>query len=131
MSEAVKVQYTGTALPLAAATVSIFDSVVAFPGGEWMAMFHMKRILINVFNDQAGTLNWFKSRGKRGATTALTTWDKIGTAAAPIVAAGAANDFDIVCAPFEEFKVEFLVGGVNMGVFDVDVALSDEINKQT
>lgn len=131
MSEAVKIGYTGTALPLAAATVSIFDTVVAFQGGQELAMFHMKRLLIDIFNDQAGTLNWFKSRGKRGTLTTNTTWVKVGTAAVPIVAAGATNSFDLAIPEYEEFKVELLVGGVNTAVFDVDLALSDEINKET
>jgi hypothetical protein len=131
MTELARFNYTDTALPLAAATVTIFNTVNSLPGGQWLAQWNMKRVIIDIFNDQAGTLNWFKSRGHRGATSALTTWDKVGTAAVPIVAAGATNSFDIAIPMYEECKVEFVVGGVNTGVFDVDVVLSDEINKQT
>lgn len=132
MTEMARFPYTGTALPLAAATVTIFNTVTMFPSmGNALPGFHMKRLIIDIFNDQAGTLNWYKSRGHRGLTDALTTWDKVGTQALALVAAGATNSIDLACPLYEEFKVEFVVGGSNLGVFDVDVALSDEINRQT
>lgn len=131
MTELARFNYTDTALPLAAATVTIFNTVNQLPGGQWLQQFSMKRILIDIFNDQAGTLNLYKSRGHRGATSALTTWDKVHSDAVPLVAAGATNSFDYAIATYEECKVEFVVGGSNLGVFDVDVALSDEINKQS
>jgi hypothetical protein len=131
MTEAVRVQYTGAALPGNAAVVSLFDTTVAFPGGEWLAMFHMKRLLVDIFNNQAGTLNWYKSRGKRAVSPATTTWDNIGTAAVALVAAGATNSFDFAIPMYEEFKLEWTNGAAPQTVFDVDMALSDEINKVT
>lgn len=133
MSEAIKVGYIGAALPGNAQVVSIFDSTVAFPGGQMLAQLHMKRVLIDIFNSQAGTLNWYKSRGKRGGYngTNATVWDQVGTAAVPLVAAGATNSFDLAILTYEEFKVEFTNGATPQTVFDVDVALSDEINKQS
>lgn len=131
MSETVRIPYTDTAVPLAAATVTIFNTVNMFPGGNILPGFHMKRLQLDIFNNQAGTLNWFKSRGHRGATSALTTWDQIGTVAVPLVAAGATNTFDLLVEEYEEFKVEFVVGATNETVFDVDVALSDQRQKST
>ena len=131
MSEAVKVGYTDAALPGNAQVVTIFNTVIAFPGGQWLAAMHMKRLLVDIFNNQAGTLNWYKSRGHRGTTSALTTWDNIGTAAVALVAAGATNSFDFAIPTYEEFKLEWVNGATPQTVFDVDIALSDEINKQT
>lgn len=131
MGDTARIPYTDTALPLAAATVTIFNTVNLFPAGNFCPQLGYKRVQIDIFNSQAGTLNWFKSRGHRGATSALTTWDQIGTQPVPLVAAGASNTFDLLLEEYEEFKVEFVNGGSNQTVFDVDVALTDSRNKGT
>ena len=131
MADTARFPYTGTALPLAEATVVIFDTVAMFQGGNMCPQMGYKRLQIDIFNDQAVTVNWYKSRGHRGATSALTTWDKLGSQAFAAVAAGATNTQDLLMEEYEEFKVEVVVGASNLGVFDVDVALTDSRNKGT
>lgn len=131
MGTTARIPYADTALPSAGATVTIFNTVNQFPAGNMCPLFGMKRLQIDIFNSQAGTLNWFKSFGHRGATSDATTWAQIGTLPLPLVAGGATNTVDILIEEYEEFKVEFVNGGSNQTVFDVDVALTDERNKGT
>lgn len=137
MSETVRLKYTGSALPGNAEVVSLFDSVVAFPGANYLPMLHMKRLQLDILHDQAGTLKWYKTQN-RGLTSvtgagssATTIWLQIGSLA---VAAGAANTsdtFDFLVEEYQDFKLEWTNGATPQTVFSVDTALSDERNKGT
>lgn len=131
MSETARIPYTDVALPLAGSTVTLFNTVTMFPGGDWLAGFRMKRLQIDLLNSHAGTLNYFKSRGHRGATSALTTWVQVLSTAVAAATANTSQNFDALVEEFEEFKVEWVESGTNATQFDVDVALSDERVKGT
>lgn len=137
MSESAKIKYTGVALPGNAAQVSLFDSVTAFPGANWLPSFHMKRLQIDLAHDQAGTLNWWKteSRGLTsvfGAGSAATTvWVQVGTLAVAAPAAGTSDNFDFLVEEFGDFKVEWTNGATPQTVWVPSIALSDERNKGT
>jgi hypothetical protein len=128
MSETVAVKYTGTALPTGSTTSILFDTVTAFPSANYLAMLHMKRLQIDIWCSQAGTVNWYKARQPRGLTVATTTWDQLGTQAVT-ASSTVSTTLDFLVEEYGDFKVEWVNGGVNQTAFDIDMALTDERNK--
>lgn len=108
--------YTGVALPLLGTTVVLFDTTVAFPAAGFMAMNQMKRLEVDLFVDQIGTLSWQKSNN-RG-----TTWTQLSTQAVAI----GANNLDLLVEEYQDFRLQFVCGGTNEGVFSLNMALSGE-----
>lgn len=130
MSETAAVKYVGTALPLGATTTILFDTVTAFGTVNYLAMLHMKRLQVDIRCSQNGTLNWYKARQPRGATAAATTWDQLGTQAI-VASTTSTSPQDFLIEEYGDFKLEWVNGGVDQTVFDVDMALTDERNKGT
>lgn len=113
--------YTGVALPLAATTYTLFDTTVAFPAAGFMAMNQMKRLEVDLSVDQLGTFTWQKSNN-RGVS-----WIQLSTQA---VAVGS-NQLDLLVEEYQDFRLQFLTGGTNEGVFSLNMALSGERVKST
>lgn len=137
MSETAKIKYTGVALPGNAAQVSLFDSVTAFPGANYLPMLHMKRLQIDLAHDQAGTLIWYKTENRGltsvfGAGSAATTvWTQIGTQAVAAPAANTSDNFDFLVEEFGDFKLEWTNGATPQTVWVPSIALSSERVKGT
>lgn len=137
MSETARLKYTGSALPGNAEVVSLFDTVVAFPGANYLPSLHMKRLQIDLAHDQAGTLKWYKTQA-RGLTSvtgagssATTVWTQIGSVAVAAPAANTSDNFDFLVEEFADFKLEWTNGATPQTVWLPDIALTDERNKGT
>lgn len=127
------IRYTGSAPGADANTYSIFDTVTAFPAPRYVAMNRMKRLQVGLSNSQAGTYNWYKSSSRVSNPSLATggvTWTQIGTRA---VAAGATaeNTDDFLIEEYDDFKLEFVNGGVAQATWVVNIALSGERVKGT
>jgi hypothetical protein len=115
------ITYTGTALPLGATTTTLFDTSTAFVAAGYIAMNRLKRFQIDLVNSQAGTFTWQKSLD-RGVT-----WIQLATQAAGI----GTNDLDLLVENLQDFRIQWINGGVNQTAFSVSMALSGERNKST
>jgi hypothetical protein len=113
------VAYIGTALPAAAATVTLFSTVASFGMADAIAMNGIERVSIDLFADHDGTFDFYKSPD-RGVT-----WHQIDTLAFT-GSAIASKTVDFLVEPYRDFKVDFTVGGSDETVFDVSVALSTD-----
>lgn len=137
MSETVRLKYTGSALPGNAEVVSLFDTVVAFPGANYLPSLHMKRLQLDIAHNQAGTLNWYKTqvRGPSSVTgagsAATTVWTQIGTLAVAAPAANTSDTFDFLVEEYQDFKLEWTNGAAAQTLWNVDIALTGERNKGT
>jgi hypothetical protein len=122
MSEAYsQPRYSGTALPGNAETVVLFSTVTAFPGKSFQAGAGIKRLIIDIKHDQAGTIKAYRSQN-RGVT-----WNQLydsGSIAAPAATSSTIRDFAF--EPYMDFKVEWLNGATPQTTFIVDEALTDE-----
>lgn len=125
------VKYMGAALPAGGQTVVMFDSTAAFPSAQYMAMNRMKRLQVDLKNDQAGNYFWYKSQTRNTAPSAAPVWVAIGTKAIAAAAANASNPDDFLVEEFADFKLEFVNGATPQAQFIVDLALSGERVKST
>ncbi len=130
MSETVRLKYTGATPGADANTYSIFDTVTAFPGANYLPSLHMKRLMVSMAHNQAGTLNWYETQSRQ-STSSGTTWTQIGTLAVAAPAANTADTFDFLVEEYQDFKLEWVNGGVAQNPWLVDVALTDERNKSS
>lgn len=128
--ETAKIRYTGTAPGADGNTYVIFDTTVLFVAPRYAAMNRLKRLQVGLSNSQAGTYNWYKSQSRVTSTNTAVVWTQIGTRA---VAAGATaeNDDDFLIEEYDDFKLEFVNGGVAQATWVVDLALSGERMKST
>lgn len=132
-AETTIIRYTGATPGADANTYPFFDTVTAFPAPRYVAMNQMKRLQVGLSNSQAGTYNWYKSSSRvtnPSLTTSQVTWTQIGTVA---VAAGATaeNTNDFLIEEYDDFKLEFVNGGVAQATWVVNLALSGERVKST
>ncbi len=134
MSDAqVGFKYTGTALPTGASVVVVFASAPpsagvagAFTFGHAFQALGIRRILLSVDNDQAGTLKAYQSQD-RG-----TTWTRVGGDVS--VAAAAANSdnvIDFLVEQYADWKVEWTNGGVDQTKFNMNIVGSGQRVKAT
>ncbi len=130
-AETVILKYMGAALPGNGAVVSIFDSTVAFPSAQYMAMNRLKRLVTDIKNDQAGTLFWYKSQTRVATPSATPVWVAIGTLAVAIAAANTTNFNEFLIEEYADFKLEWTNGATPQTQFIVDVSLSGERVKAT
>lgn len=134
----VQLKYAGAALPGNAETVIFFDTAISVDGvnlttaalraaarGYAMAKGHcaqygLKRFILRLVNDQAGTLNIYRS-SDRGVT-----WTKIYTAAVAASAANSENVYDVLVEGLPDFKVEWVNGAVAQTTWFPSMELTDE-----
>lgn len=128
--ETVAITYQGTAPGADANTYVIFNSAVAFPSANYMAMNRLKRLQVSLSNSGTGTYNWYKSNTRLTNPSATVVWTQIGTLA---VAAGAtaSNDNDFLIENLADFKLEWVNGGAAQTTWVVNLALSGERVKST
>lgn len=118
-----KPKYTGTALPTGANTVTLFSTVTAYPGANYLQGHGVHRLSIWLQNDHTGTLKAYASED-RGVT-----WTRVEADVA--VSASATNDenrYDYLVENYSDFKVDFTNGGTNQTTFNVRMALVDSRN---
>jgi len=113
-------------LPGNAQVVSLFDTTVAFPSAQYLAMNKLKRLVVDLKNDQAGTLFWYKSQTRNTAPSAAPVWVAIGTAPIAIAAANASNQSEYLVEEFADWKLEWTNGATPQTQFIVDLALTGE-----
>ncbi len=111
-----RVSYTGV-VPAAGATVKLLDTTVLSTFANFFQGTGIKRVRGSITNDQAGTLNLYKS-ANRGAS-----WTLYKTAAHAIATE---NIVDEVVEPYADWKAEWVAGGAPLTVFDVALAMTDE-----
>lgn len=116
-SSVVRPKYTGTALPTGATTVVIFTTVQAGFGANWFASHGLNRLLMSVNNSQAGTLNAYES-SDRGAN-----WVKIDTLAVAAASANTERINDYLVEQYQDWKLEWVNGGVDQTVFAVNLSI--------
>lgn len=130
-AETTIVKYVGAALPGNAQVVSLFDSSIAFPAPAFIADNRMKRLVLDIKNDQAGTLFWYKSQTRNTSPAGPMVWTAIGTIAVAAAAANATNQSEYLLEQYADFKIEWTNGAAPQAVFIVDVALTGERVKST
>lgn len=125
-AETVIVKYIGAALPGNGQVVSLFDTTVALPSAQYLAMNKLKRLVVDLKNDQAGSLFWYKSQTRNTNPSAAPVWVAIGTAAIAIAAANASNQSEYLVEEFADWKLEWTNGATPQTQFIVDLALTGE-----
>ena len=117
-----KLSYTGTALPVANTTYTLFSTVVAAPTAQnFLGLCGAKRFLMDIKNSHAGTLKWYKS-DDRG-----TNWNQIGQVSMAAAGSTASNVYDILVHGYADWKIDLLNGADTQTTFEIDMSLSDEI----
>jgi hypothetical protein len=79
-----------------------------------------RKFVFSLKNSQAGTLNEYYSPD-RG-----TTWLQISTMAIPIPAAGFTTEREFLVETYQDWKLEWLNGGVAQATWSPQMALSDQ-----
>lgn len=112
--ELVKIKYTGSALPGNAEVVTIFNTYSSGWAQNAFQMMGIRRVVVEVNNDQSGTLNMYKSSNG-------TTWVKVDTAAVSAAAANSTNINDYFVEPYGWWKLEWVNGATPQTAFDVNI----------
>lgn len=113
------VKYIGVALPTNGTTVTLFSTVDSFPMQFGAAMTNTHRVTIDLMCDHDGTAKYYESRD-RG-----TTWRQIGTQGVT-GSTTASTTLDILIQEYADFKADFLVGGSDETVFDVNISITSQ-----
>lgn len=117
------IKYTDTALPTAAADVTLFNSVTAFPPGGCFHLLGQQWFQWSLFMDSAGD----------GATAVLTgeysdnkgtNWNTFYTSGT--IAEDAEESDEVYVGMFKDVRFTLNVGGENLTVFRIQMALSDK-----
>ena len=116
-AETTIIRYTGATPGADALVYPFFDTVTAFPGARYVGMHRMKRLVVDIANNAAGTFNLYKSSTRVTnpalATTRDTTkvtWVQIATFAVPAVTT-TSNILDLLVEEYDDFRLEFVNGG--------------------
>jgi hypothetical protein len=111
--------YTGTALPLATTTVTLFSTVTAFQAKRGAAMYNCERFSIDLLCDHDGTLKAYKSTD-RGVN-----WSIVGSVA--VTGSTTVSTIkDYLIGMYEDWKLDFLVGASDETVFKPSMALTSD-----
>lgn len=114
--------YTGTALPTGSTTVTLLDTTT-FPYPNFFQKHGIHRVLVDLTNDQTGTLKVYQS-ADRG-----TTWVQIvPTTTVAANATNATNQYDYLVEPYPDWKLTWTNGGVTQTTFTVNVMGIDSRN---
>ena len=124
--EVMGVGYIGAALPESSDTETVFDTTKMFNADSatsyesfkhFLTMTNMRWFRYSIWNDQTGTLNFYRS------TDGGTTWRRFKTTSVAIASADA-NEDDILVEGYQDFKAEWVNGGTNQTVFDINLSLA-------
>jgi hypothetical protein len=113
-----RLKYTGSTPGADANTYVLFSTVAAACPGNWGPMCGFHTFHYDIDNDQAGTLNLYKS-SNRG-----TSWTQMSTTAVAIPAANTSNNGVLLIEGLADFKVEWVNGGSAQTVWAVDMDVS-------
>lgn len=102
-------------LPTGSGTTTLFNSVTAFGAGS-MDGNGMKRLAVSIYHDQSGTLR--ASWSRNGGTTWRTFYNEVKTAPGANAITG---PVDFLLDTFSDVKVEWINGGVDQTVFEVEM----------
>lgn len=117
------IKYTDTALPTAATDVTLFNSVTAFPPGGSFHLLDQQWFQWSLFMDSAAD----------GATAVLTgeysdnkgtNWNTFYTSGT--IAEDAEESDEVYVGMFKDVRFTLNVGGENLTVFRIQMALSDK-----
>lgn len=112
-------KYLGAALPADSDTEPMFTTI-GMGGAGWTQQAGIKKFLLRLNNDQAGTVKAYKSEN-RGVT-----WVQVDEAAVAIASATVDNKYELVVETFLDWKVDWVNGGVTQTAFGPTIALSTE-----
>jgi hypothetical protein len=129
-----RVKYLGTALPVGATTVSLYDSTLNDAdraavdlGAGKLNSAGERWFVYSVFHDQTATVNGFFKCKKADGT--LSAWRQFYTLA---LIPGALSSVDeVFIEPYQHVKFEWVNGGITQTIFDENLILSDQRSKAT
>jgi len=131
-AETTIIRYTGATPGADALVYSFFDTVVAFPGARYVGMHRMKRLVVELSNSGAGTLNLYKSSTRVTSEplavtrdTTKVTWVQVATFAVP-AGATASNFYEFLIEHQDDTKLEWVNGGAAQNPWLPSIALSGE-----
>lgn len=121
MTPPVKLTLTVAAPGADANDYVLFDSSTVFPGLGYFAMLKMQRLVISILNSQAGTLKGYRSATERGA--GAPQWTQVYQASVAAASGNNANWYDLLVAPYDDYKLVWTNGGVAQATWVLDAAL--------
>jgi hypothetical protein len=120
MNNIARITYTGSALPGNAETVVFLNTTVSFPGASYCPMYKLGRIVLDLVNNQAGTLNLYRYNSDRLAANRTLVYT---AAVAAVAGAVLVNQYDLRIGEYSDFSLEWLNGATPQTTFRVDCAL--------
>ena len=114
-----KVKYIGATPGADGNTYVLFNSFVSQIGSGGLAMHGIRKVVLDLDCNNAGTLKEYKSQDG-------STWTQINqeAIAAPAATAGVKRDYPVGAA--EYWKLEWVNGGVAQNPWDVDILLETQ-----
>lgn len=109
-----KINPLSTTTPTGTAEINLFNSVTMFGAGA-LHNLPLKRVAVNIFNDQAGTLRFQHSRD--GGTS----WRTFRSVAVAAPAANTINSYEQNLDVYSDVRIDFVNGGVDQGAWEVDL----------
>lgn len=126
MTDMFKAKYTGSALPGNAEVVVLFATAPTYTAGvsdnrgfaiaNFLQQAGVHRVLVDLTNDQAGTLKAYQSND-RGVTWTQVTADTAVAASA----ANSENMYDFLVEPYSDWKVTWTNGATPQTTFTVNI----------
>lgn len=118
-----RVVYSGTALPSGTATVNLYTSQIVRAGiaSNYFQDSNISKIVLDLKNDQAGTLKVYKS------PDGGTTWNQISQESIAATGATAVVHREYPTEGIQSMKIDWTNGGTVQGVFEVDVSESPRL----
>jgi hypothetical protein len=123
--EDVKIKYTGSALPGNAEVVVLVATAPTYTAGvsdnlgftiaNYLQESKIRRIVVGLINDQAGTLKEYISPD-RGVT-----WTQISSTAVAAIAANSQNIYDFLVEHYSDWKLEWTNGAAAQTTFTVNI----------
>jgi len=122
MGDTARFKYVSGTPGADANTYNLFNSAIALQGAGMAANLGYKRLMLDIKNSQAGTLKLYKSPD-RGVN-----WYEVFEVAVAAAAATGTNDYDLLVEEYEDFKADWVNGGVAQATWQVSIALTDSRN---
>lgn len=119
-----KIEYPGTVPGNDSNTYNLVNSHTAGWPGNWPAVFGIKKVVIDIHHNQAGTIKWYKTQDDLNVTSP--TWAQMGQLAVAAPAATAGTQAEVFVEAEKHVKIDWVNGGTIQTTFQVDIALSDE-----
>lgn len=114
-----RIKYTGSTPGADTDTYNLYDSTENGVEGLF-ALAGLKKFVVDIKHDTAGTLKWYKSNDKG------VSWEQIGEEAIGIPAATATTYKEYTVEPYLHWKIDWVNGGSAQSPWDVDMALHGE-----